>query len=44
MSRAFELRQASSYEVYASFGEDVVEELIEKAEEFVERIRQLMRE
>ena len=44
LSRAFELRQASSYEVYASFGEDVVEELIEKAEEFVERIRQLMRE
>ena len=44
LSRAFELRQASSYEVYAYFGEDVVSEIVEMAEEFVGKIKELMSE
>jgi len=42
LTRAFELRQASSYEVYVSFSEDVVEALIENAEEFIEKIRRFI--
>ncbi len=42
LSRVFELRQASSYEVYASFGEDTVREIVEKSEEFIKNIRELM--
>ena len=43
-SRAFELRQASSYEVYAMFGEESVREIVERAGEFVEKMKELMSE
>ncbi|ADC64615.1 HEPN domain protein [Ferroglobus placidus DSM 10642] len=44
LSRAFELRQASSYEVYAHFGEDVVREIGKKSGGFVKRIKEFMSE
>lgn len=44
LSRAFELRQASSYEVYAHFGEEIVREIVEKAGDFVEKMKELMAE
>jgi len=44
LSRAFELRQASSYEVYASFGEELVREIVERAEDFVEKMKELITE
>ncbi len=43
LTRAFELRQASTYEVYAKFGEDVVGEIVEKAERFVSKIKELIK-
>lgn len=39
---AFELRQASSYEVDAHFGGAVVNQVVEKAEAFITRIRQVL--
>lgn len=39
---AFELRQASSYEVSAEFGEGVVKETVERAEDFIVTIRQVL--
>ena len=43
LSRAFELRQASTYEVYAVFGEDSVREIVESAEKFVNKIKELVK-
>lgn len=40
---AFELRQASSYEVEAEVGEDVVRDVIGKAESFVAEIKKIIR-
>lgn len=39
---AFELRQASSYEVEADVGEDVVQQVIDKAEAFVAAVKKLV--
>jgi len=44
MSEAFEMRQASTYDIYASFGEEGVSEIVERAERFIKRIREIVAE
>jgi len=44
LSEAFEMRQASTYDIYASFGEEGVTEIVDKAERFVQRIKEIVRE
>lgn len=39
---AFELRQASSYEVSIEFGEDIVRETIERADNFITVIKKVL--
>lgn len=42
LAYAFELRQASTYEVESTFGLDAVEDVIEKAERFIQTVRPLI--
>ena len=44
LSEAFEMRQASTYDIYASFGEKGVSEIVERAERFVKRIKEIVAE
>jgi len=44
LSEAFEMRQASTYDIYASFGEEGVTEIVDKAEQFIKRIKEILRE
>ena len=44
LSEAFEMRQVSTYDIYASFGEEGVGEIVYKAERFVKRIREIIGE
>ncbi len=44
MSEAFEMRQASTYDIYANFGEEIVTETVNKAERFVRRIKEIVEE
>lgn len=43
LTRAFQLRQASTYEVYARFEEDATREIVEKAEKFVNKIKEYIK-
>ena len=38
LSEALEMRQASTYNIYARFGEESVSEIVDEAEQFVKRI------
>jgi uncharacterized protein (UPF0332 family) len=42
LTKGFEMRQSSTYKLYVDFGREGVRKLIEDAEEFVERIRDLI--
>jgi len=42
LSEAFEMRQASTYDIYARFGEESVSEMVDKAEQFVKRIKEIV--
>jgi len=44
LSEAFERRQASTYDIYANFGEEDVSEIVDKAERFVKRIKEIIDE
>lgn len=44
LSEAFEMRQAGTYDIYASFGEKGVGEIVDKANRFVKRIREILSE
>ena len=44
LSEAFEMRQASTYDIYASFGEEGVSEIVDKAKRFVKRIKEIISE
>jgi len=44
LSEAFEMRQTSTYDIYASFGEEDVSDIVNRAEEFVERARKMLEE
>ena len=44
LSEAFEMRQASTYDIYASFGEEGVHEIVDKAEEFVKKIKEILKD
>ncbi|MEX2705306.1 MAG: HEPN domain-containing protein [Candidatus Freyrarchaeum guaymaensis] len=44
LSEAFEMRQASTYDVYVSFSEETIRETMKKAELFTERIKRLLEE
>lgn len=41
LTRTFEMRQKSSYDVYASFGEEGVRRVVEDAERFLEKVKGL---
>jgi len=43
LSKAFEMRQASTYDIYASYGEGEVSMAVEKAERFIEKIKELLK-
>jgi len=43
LEEAFDARQSSNYELYAQFGEEGVKGIIEKAESFVSKIREMLR-
>ncbi|MFQ6052590.1 MAG: HEPN domain-containing protein [Candidatus Hydrothermarchaeota archaeon] len=43
ISEAFDVRQASSYEIYAKFGEDRIKELVESAENFVNKMKEVIK-
>jgi len=38
------MRQASTYDIYARFGEESVSEIVDKAEQFVKRIKEIVLE
>jgi len=42
LSEAFEMRQASTYDIYARFEEESVSEMVDKAEQFVKRIKEIV--
>ena len=42
LSEAFEMRQASTYDIYAGFGEESISEMVDKAEQFVKRIKEII--
>ena len=44
LSEAFEMRQASIYDIYANFGEEDVSKIVSKAERFVKRIKEIIDE
>ena len=44
LSEAFEMRQASIYDIYANFGEEDVSKIVDKAERFVKRIKEIIGE
>ena len=44
LSEAFEMRQASTYDIYANFGEEAVTKIVNKAERFVKRIKEIIHE
>jgi len=43
LSKAFDSRQASTYEVYAKFGKSGVKELIENSDKFIARTKELIK-
>ncbi|MFQ5711995.1 MAG: HEPN domain-containing protein [Candidatus Geothermarchaeales archaeon] len=43
LSNAFEMRQASSYDIYANFGGERVREIVDKAESFIKKIKNILR-
>ena len=44
LSEAFKMRQASIYDIYANFEEESVSKIVDKAERFVKRIKEIIRE
>ena len=44
LSEAFEIRQVSTYDIYANFGEEDVSKIVGKAERFVKRIKEIIDE
>ena len=44
LSEAFEMRQASIYDIYANFEEESVSKIVDKAERFVKRIKEIIGE
>lgn len=44
LTEAFEMRQTSTYDIYASFGEEGVREIVDKAEQFIKRIKDVLKE
>lgn len=44
LSNAFEMRQASTYDIYESFGEEEVREIVDKAERFIKRIKEILKD
>jgi len=44
LSEAFEMRQASAYDIYANFEEESVSKIVDKAERFVKRIKEIIGE
>jgi len=43
LSEAFSMRQASTYDVYAEFGKEKVEDIVTKAEAFVRKMNELVK-
>jgi len=43
LSKAFEMRQASTYDIYASYGKEEVNTLVDKAERFTKKIKELIK-
>ncbi|MGB9741304.1 MAG: HEPN domain-containing protein [Candidatus Bathyarchaeia archaeon] len=43
LSKAFEMRQASTYDIYANYGEEEVSIMVDKAEQFVKKIKELLK-
>jgi len=44
LSNAFKSRQISTYDVYAEFGKDRVKILIDEAERFIQRVKEIIQE
>ena len=44
LSEAFEMRQASIYDIYANFEEESVSKIVDKAERLVKRIKEIIGE
>jgi len=44
LSEAFEMRQLSTYDVYAGFTKEHAKEMVQKAEQLVERARTMLNE
>ena len=42
-SKAFEMRQASTYDVFATYSEEEVKIIVERAEQFISRIKKLLK-
>jgi len=43
LSKAFEMRQASTYDIYASYGEGEVSIVVDKAERFIKKVKELLK-
>ena len=43
LSKAFQMRQASTYDVYASYGEGEVSTIVDNAEKFITKIKELLK-
>lgn len=43
ISKAFEMRQASTYDVFAAYGEEEVSIMVDKAEQFISKIKKLLK-
>jgi len=42
LRKAFDLRQKSDYEIYAEISVELVKEVIKNAEQFIERVKELV--
>lgn len=43
LSKAFQMRQAGTYDIYASYEEGEVSTLVDKAEKFIKKIKELLK-
>lgn len=43
ISKAFEMRQASTYDIFAAYGEEEVSIMVDKAEQFISKVKKLLK-